>query len=302
MSQPIPRQQLEETIVPMPLGRDPIASYPFYCVHSISGNAIAEFRHLASCLAPDIAFFAIQVPKAQRTEATGSSLLAMATHYCDLVVAHHREHFADKPFALGGWSAGSIVALEMAQQLKKLGHAPQLLIAIDKCPRHTRAEIGDWNSGLRNVWLWLKRSWRNSDTWGQAARSLASKFWLIIRHRQLYGGPDSEYSSAAVIADLTKSARSVNERAFISAFYARTTAYIPSSYHGRVLILVTKDGYKDRVIEGWREIARDLVVVRIPGSHMSAVMGRRLAHNRRDLDDVRALAVVLRSELRMALG
>ena len=199
---------------------------------------------------------------------------------------YHLALFGDTPYALGGWSAGAIIALDMAQRLSQREFAPTLLVAIDKCPRHTRAEIGPWNSTTRNIGLWLKRSWRNSDTWSGAVHSLLTKLVLVVRHHQLYGGPDSEYSSAQVIRNLTAH-KSADERAFIKALYAETTAYVPEPYKGRTLILVTKDGYRDRVIEGWRELAEDRKVVRIPGTHKSAMLG----------DEVKTLAEVLREEL-----
>ena len=298
---------VDDIIVPLPIGievqrSDEQRLPPFYCVHSITGNGVSEFRHLANFLLPKVAFFAFQVPRARRTAETGSSVLALATRYCNELLVYHRTHFGDEPFFLGGWSAGAIVALEMAQQLSRIGQPPLLLIAIDKCPRRTRAEIGPWNSTARNVWLWLKRSWRNADNWGQAVTSLSNKLWLVIRHGQLYGGPDSEYSSVGVIRDLTKRARSRAEREFIEAFYPQTTAYIPQRYHNRVLVLVTKDGYRDRVIEGWREIARERKVVRIAGSHESIMLGSRSGSGQqRDLAHVRALALALRREMRAAL-
>ena len=290
----------DDIIVALPPGSDLSASPypPFYCVHAISGNAVAEFRHLAGLITP-VPFLAIQVPQAQRHPATAESIRLMAARYCDEVLAYHWKHFGDSPFILGGWSAGVIVALDMAQQLKAANNPPLMLVAIDKCPRHTKAEIGPWNSTPRNIGLWLKRSIRNSDTWSEATRSLYKKLWLVIRHRQLYGGPDSEYDSAVVIRNLVdnSSRLSPSERAFIQAFYELTTGYIPAPYKGKVLVMVTKDGWKDRVVEGWKEIAWDHKIVRLPGSHASVMLGvKPRGGGRLNLADVRTLAGHLRYE------
>ena len=282
----------DKSIVPLPAGilpraaTRPFPACPLYLVHSISGNGVTEFRNLAILLSPTAPFFAFQIPKKARTEERGKSLRALAAAYCEELMEYHLALFGDTPYALGGWSAGAIIALDMAQRLSQREFPPTLLVAIDKCPRHTRAEIGPWNSTSRNIGLWLKRSWRNSDTWSGAVHSLLTKLVLVVRHHQLYGGPDSEYSSAQVIRNLTAH-KSADERAFIKALYAETTAYVPEPYKGRTLILVTKDGYRDRVIEGWRELAEDRKVVRIPGTHKSAMLG----------DEVKTLAEVLREEL-----
>jgi thioesterase domain-containing protein len=273
----------------IPLATDPTAppkGYPFYCVHSVSGAGGAEFGKLAELVSPDIPFYAFQVPSAQRTAGTGQSIAAMATRYRDALIEFHAAHYGDMPFYLGGWSAGVMVALEMAQQLTQMGLQPATLVAIDKCPRHTKAEIGPWNSTARNVALWLKRSWRNrTSLWG-ALQSLTKKLAVIFCHRQLYGGPDATYDSQAVIERMLID-KPANQRDFISAFYSQTCGYVPHRYFGKVLVIATDEGYRDRVVEGWRYIADHRKTVRLPGGHRDLILG----------DNAVLLAAVLQREL-----
>jgi thioesterase domain-containing protein len=294
-------------ITPLPLGVA-IAhngKLPFYLVHSITGAGVREFRHLAELIGPYIQIYALNVPLTERSAAAARSMALMAADYREQVRAHFAAHYDKRtPLLLGGWSAGAILALEIAQQLRHERSMPTLLVAIDKCPRHTKAEIGPWNGTGRNVWLWLKRSWRNSDTAPQAIASIAAKLGAALRTGKLYGGPDAEYDSAAVIRALSYQAKSDGERDFIESFYAQTTGYVPETYFGRVLVIVSDDGWRDRVVEGWREIADDRKIVRLTGtSHRSLVFGNLhpgngLAAGAADLSDVRQLAEVLIRELR----
>jgi thioesterase domain-containing protein len=66
---------------------------------------------------------------------------SLAEYYCEKLLTFHEARYGKRPFVLGGWSSGVVIALEMAQQLARVGHAPALLVAIDKAPRNTKAEI-----------------------------------------------------------------------------------------------------------------------------------------------------------------
>jgi len=289
-------------ITPLPVGSPIHAGKPaLYLVHSVKGAGAQEFRHLAELVQPDLQLYALDVPMRERNKASASSLVAMADAYRSQVLSHYHSHYHGAPLLLGGWSAGVILALEMAQRLTDRDR-PFLLIAIDKCPRYTRAEIGPWNGTARNIRLWFRRSWRNSNTTSQAVRSLLHKAWISVRTRQLYGGPDAEYDSLAVVNALKYLAKSNDERDFIENFYAQTADYVPQRYNGHVLVIVTDDGYRDRVIEGWREIAPQRKVVRLRHTtHRNVMYGNSLGFGGdTDLTPVQLLASTLRREVAAA--
>jgi hypothetical protein len=65
------------------------------------------------------------------------------------------------------------------------------------------------------------------------------------------------------------------------------------------LVIVSDDGWRDRVIEGWKQIADDLKIVRLNGTgHRSLLFGTALPAGLTDPRDVRALTNALNRELR----
>jgi pimeloyl-ACP methyl ester carboxylesterase len=113
---------------------------PFYCVHSVGGE-VASFRHLARILGPDQRFYGIQAPPEMANADFASSIESMARYYTEALMAFQPQG----PCILGGRSAGSVIALEMAQLLKASGRAVELLVALDGAPYNTRTETSRWN-------------------------------------------------------------------------------------------------------------------------------------------------------------
>ncbi len=106
----------------------------FYCVHSVGGEAI-NFRHLSRLLGPEQRFYGIAPPPELRNAQFASSIESIARRYVDALVAFQPEG----PYLLGGWSAGSTIALEMAQLLQASGRDVPLLAALDGTPGRTSA-------------------------------------------------------------------------------------------------------------------------------------------------------------------
>ena len=95
-------------------------------------------RHLARILGPEQRFYGIQAPPEMHNAEFAVSIESMARYYLEALVAFQPEG----PYLLGGWSAGSVIALEMAQLLKVSGRKVELLIALDgarSTPRPARA-------------------------------------------------------------------------------------------------------------------------------------------------------------------
>ncbi len=98
---------------------------PFVCVHPIGGD-ITGYARLVAALGDDRPISAIRAPE----EPTPDTIEAIATRYLD-VIAHA---VPQGRYAIGGWSFGGLVALEMARQAERRGGQPSRLILIDTHP------------------------------------------------------------------------------------------------------------------------------------------------------------------------
>jgi amino acid adenylation domain-containing protein len=106
---------------------------PFFCVHA-GGGGVGCYLDLARHLGQDQPFFGLQAPEVGdrlEREQYYSSVEEMAAEYVEAVCRVRPEG----PYLIGGWSAGGVIAFEMAQQLKSLGKEVSLLALLDCMPR-----------------------------------------------------------------------------------------------------------------------------------------------------------------------
>lgn len=112
-----------ETLVPISTtGSKP----PLFLVHAIGGNVV-NFHSLASCFDGDQPIYGIQARGLNGEEEVATSIESMAADY----IRAARSVQSSGPYRLGGFSAGGVVAFEMARQLRKMGHEVSLLLLLD---------------------------------------------------------------------------------------------------------------------------------------------------------------------------
>jgi thioesterase domain-containing protein len=270
---------------------------PFYCVHSVSGAGGAELGLLARFLTSEQPFFAIQTPIGLRRQEFAKSINSLSEYYCNALLTFHKTHYGEAQFILGGWSAGAIIALEMAQRLARVRQSPALLVAIDKAPRNTKAEIDPVrNSFFRNLYLWWQLKWRKRSSLQDFANSLFRKVSWYLRNQTIYGSESSVSDKFNHLNQLIESTRTRDEREFVEALWEELEKYVPLPYDGKVLVLMTQDGSVDRVAEGWKAIAKQPRIVKVPGTHTSIIRGN-VTNGVVGLADVQSFAEVLRWEL-----
>lgn len=95
-----------------------------FCVHAIDGHALV-FQELASALAPNIPFYALQAFGLAGTPHT--TVEQMAAHYIKLI----QDQQPQGPYQLAGYSFGGLVAFEMARQLIARGETVNHLILFE---------------------------------------------------------------------------------------------------------------------------------------------------------------------------
>lgn len=106
--------------------REVDGTVPVFLVHPAGGNILA-YRHLSERLGRSV--YGIQAVGSDGAAEPLADVREMAALY---VRAMRKIHY-DGPFALGGWSSGGVIALEMARQLEESGAKVDSLLIID-CP------------------------------------------------------------------------------------------------------------------------------------------------------------------------
>jgi thioesterase domain-containing protein/acyl carrier protein len=266
-----------------------------YCMHSVGGEAMS-FRHLAGLLGPEQRVYGIQVPPEKRTTEFASSIETMASYYVQELTAFQPQG----PYFLGGWSAGSTLALEMAQQLEASGRRVALVVALDGAPANTGAGTSLWNplyywKLLCNFPRWVVDDLMVDFSVQSAVSRVRAKLGSLgttaraVRRRQAVPLPQVEGFMNTV--DFSK-----DYVAFMNAVYAALQRYIPKAYAGRVLLYQAKTQPLYHLLEvdrAWGKIARHLEVVRVRGTHVSLV---REPYVRPIADHLRHVLATFRAE------
>jgi thioesterase domain-containing protein len=99
---------------------------PFFCVHGAGGNVL-NFRDLSRGLSAAQPFYGLQASGVDGVSRPHESITEMASAY----LLEIRQRQPRGPFLIGGYSAGGIVAFEMAKQLTAQGDRVALLALID---------------------------------------------------------------------------------------------------------------------------------------------------------------------------
>ncbi|HWP42477.1 MAG TPA: amino acid adenylation domain-containing protein [Blastocatellia bacterium] len=99
---------------------------PFFCVHSVGGD-VMRFYSLAQELGDDQPFYGFQAKHPSELGDEYMSVEEFASRY----IAELRTVQERGPYLIGGYSYGSVIAFEMAQQLKRQAEEVALLALLD---------------------------------------------------------------------------------------------------------------------------------------------------------------------------
>jgi acyl transferase domain-containing protein/thioesterase domain-containing protein len=120
-----------------------------FCVHGAGGNVL-NFKVISDRLGPTLPFYGLQAQGVDGRLPVLSSIEAMAAQYVEAI----RSVDPHGPYRLVGYSGGGLIALEMAQQLKRAGAQIALLAMIDTL---SPSAAGRTPPFLKK--LWLIRHW-----------------------------------------------------------------------------------------------------------------------------------------------
>ena len=226
---------------------------PLFCIHGGGGN-VFNFKALSQKLGPDQPVYGLQPQGVDGHLPVLESVEAMATQY----VAAIRSVDSEGPYRLLGYSAGGVIALEMAQQFKKAGARIELLAMIDTL---TPAAAVRMPTLLTK--FWLMRRW-------------SLKFALErFRHRQTRSIRMAEHGQIAEKL-LRKEwlPPELVEPYLLHRVVLVQNQYKPDSYQGTVVLFKAHDATTQYLhagdYMGWEaHIDGHIKVVNIQGSHNS---------------------------------
>jgi thioesterase domain-containing protein len=123
---------------------------PIYFAPGAAENGLAVAR-VARYLNPDQPVYMFQIPLGVEQADQLTRIEDMASHYVNALRAHQPQG----PYILGGYSAGGLIALEVAQQLRKQGQEVALLAILDvpaQSPHYAIVQrCAHWVSELLNL-------------------------------------------------------------------------------------------------------------------------------------------------------
>lgn len=243
-----------------------------YCIHSVTGD-VAGLNPFAERFGP-MRLHGLQVPKRDMTLHLTSTIEAMARHHVALLEAFQERG----PIHLIGWSAGAIVALEMAQQLRARGRDVPLLVALDGAPCNTGAGVGarDPRRLLRviaNLPRWIRDDLATSDWSIGGIRTRLEEKLAAARGARILGDVDT-LEIDAVERAISRPGWSPAQKAFVRAMVESMAAYVPSRYVGEVLVFEAETQPLLHVREigaAWRAIAEAVEIVPVRGNHSGLI-------------------------------
>ncbi|HEY1505809.1 MAG TPA: thioesterase domain-containing protein [Stellaceae bacterium] len=245
----------------------------FYCVHSLSGAGGTDFIHLAERM-PDIRFFGIQAPPAMfEDKSFGGSVEGLAEFYADALIRFQPQGC----FFLGGWSAGVIIGLEVAEKLSARGRLVSLFAAIDATPENTRLGLPSWHPLYLGEWAINSVSWVINDViFGQDSLRALMKRGVTRAMLQMRpnwrGSKDGGAETLDAFMDVSR--YSAADKAFMTRLYAALFAYKPKPYAGTVVAYeATKKPLLrlPQIGRVWRALAPGATVVKVKGTHLSVL-------------------------------
>ncbi len=267
----------------------------FYCVHSLSGAGGTDFQHLAALL-PEVRFYGIQAPRTRMSEqAFGRSVETIAGYYAEALMRFQ----PSGRFLLGGWSAGAIIGLEIAQQLRARGRDVGLFVAMDAAPENSSAAYRGWHPVYLLEVIGNVAGWLRGEELGRAGAALAlagrAGKKLLARFGRGSSSPAERCIANGLLVEgfMDLSRYPADQQAFMKRLYNALLEYTPKPYAGAVVAYEARIRPLLRLPQVgrvWRRIAPAATVVDVPGTHLSILRA----------SNVRPLAADLRMRIARA--
>lgn len=226
---------------------------PLFCVHGAGGNVL-NFKVISDRLGTDQPFYGLQAQGVDGKLPPLTTVEAMATQYVDAI----RTVDPIGPYRLAGYSAGGVIAFEMAQQLRRGGAEVALLAMIDTlAPTAASRKVPLWEK------LWLMRHW-----------SLQFALDWPSRRRRHHEMTENYQLALEKLKRGEALPPELVDFHLFRNFVAAQALYKPATYTGSAVLFKAAQAetlYLHAGMRlGWEEhVMGDIRVAHIPGSHFS---------------------------------
>jgi thioesterase domain-containing protein/acyl carrier protein len=226
---------------------------PLFCVHGAGGNVL-NFKIISDRLGADQPFYGLQAQGVDGRQAPLTSIEDMAAQYIEAI----RTVDPRGPYQLAGYSAGGVIAIEMAHRLRREGADVALVAMIDTLePVAARRPLRPWEK------LWAMRHW-------------SLQFLLDRSNRRRKGREgDALYRQA-----LERAARGeplppeLVEHHLFRNFVDAQSRYTPPAYDGDIVLFRAMQAETQYLAAGrtlgWeRHVHGAIRIVEVAGSHFT---------------------------------
>lgn len=240
---------------------------PFYCVHAVGGNVLT-YADLARRLGPDQPVYGLQAVGLDGSRPPHATVEEMARHYA----AEIRRLQPDGPYALGGTSAGGLIAYEVARQLEAAGETVALLALFDTYGPHSVSRRPGVSSARLKVYQIADRFLLHFENF-LAAERMGKASYVAEKSRRLKNRFRQRWKRFRRVP-LPPVLRLME-----NAISMALASYIPRPYGGRVTLFRANRGPKGYEIDptlGWGRLAREVEVHHVSGYHGALVYEPRV--------------------------
>ena len=252
-----PKEEKWSPLVKLWKGKKPVGEPTLYIVHP-SGGSVHWYAELGRLLGGEFPVYGIQARGLTGKQPIHSEIEEMAAAYVEAV----RKRQPQGPYHIAGWSLGVVIAYEMGQQLKTMGHEVAFLGMLDQGPYLPDDEPEDEAEMLVDMFR------RYFDLSVEQLRAMDSdeRFKFVLKKAK----------KAKILPRFITQAMFKN---YIHIIQAQTEAwrrYRHRPYPGKITVFVSDEhaeGEDQPLDLGWKELARGGVdIFRVPGDHLSMMM------------------------------
>jgi amino acid adenylation domain-containing protein len=237
---------------------------PLFLVHAIGGNVL-NYKRLDAHIAADQPIYALQAAGLQDRRMDTTTIEEVAHTY----LAALRSAQPEGPYYLGGFSAGGVVAYEMAQQLVRAGQNVAILLLFDSSIELSATALLRLRRFDRAALRVARAFWWNL---GYLMRTDPRSFVKRKAHNFMMNLRIMRYQIQKACANVLGLSAPASFLTVEEVFIRALEDYVPKPYGGRAVLFQTKDSdsYNPDNACTWNTIIRrGLNVVDVVGDHES---------------------------------